>query len=331
MNTPTQPAAVLGAVLATTGLDVDTDRACAELNSWMTDRWPAYLRDPGGRRSSLTESGAPFELSVKVAAGGGLSIRYVVDVADPTVDLAGNVDRYLDAAARATGQSEDLLRRLFASHLHDAPPGTLANVMVGIGWGSGNRRRSTLYLPAGWIDGDEIDERLPGPTGLDQAAQVVGYDFVEGALACWKTYHWFPVDPGAPLAARPTETGLPILAVEVHDQFAAGVPEALRERATLRQRRFGPDTTEDRLFLFTRPWGLADGPAVQALLALLAGAGLDLAAVRAVAQAGRDHALPMHVGLVSVGGVDVQSATFYFWPQAQGETSPHRVDAEPDA
>ena len=190
--------------------------------------------------------------------------------------------------------------------------------MLGVGWASENRRRSTVYLPAGWVDGTEIDDRLPGPTGLSQPAQVVGYDFENGALACWKSYHWFPVDPDAPVAARHAEEGLPALAVDLHDHFAAGVPEPLRERATFRQRRFGPDGAEDRLFLFTRPWGLADGPALRALLARLAGAGLDLAPLRVVAAAGRRHALPMHIGLVSVGGVAVPSATFYFWPRPEG-------------
>lgn len=318
MSAETTPAAVVRAVIVATGLDVDVDRACSELDGWMADPWATHLRSPGRRGSSLTESGAPFELSVKVAADGDLSIRYVVDVADPDVDLAANTQRYLDAAGRATGQPDTLLRRLVDSHLHDAPPGTLANVMLGVGWASGNRRRSTIYLPAGWVDKDEIDRRLPGPTGLRQGAQVVGYDFDDRALTCWKTYHWFPVDPDAPLAARIPEEVLPTLAVEVHDHFVAAVPEAMRERATFRQRRFGPGPPQDRLFLFTRPWGLTDGPALRDLLALLGGVGLDLAPLRAVAAAGRDHALPMQLGLVSVGGSDVPSATFYFWPRAGG-------------
>ena len=314
MTAATGPAAVLGAVIASTGLEVDVDRACSELDGWLAQPWESYQRGSHDRRSALTESGAPFELSVKVSADGGLSVRYVVDVADPALDLAANTDRYLAAAARATGQPGNLLRRLFASHLHDAPPGTLANVMVGVGWASGNRRRSTVYLPAGWVGADEIDERLPAATGLGEAAQVVGYDFDQTALASWKTYHWFRVDPDEPLGARGAQHDLPALAVRVCDRFAAGLPPPLRGHATFRQRRFGPTRVEDRLFLFTRPWGLGDEPGLRALLAQLAGAGLDLAAVRAVAAAGREHDLPMQVGLVSIGGVDVPSATFYFWP-----------------
>ncbi len=318
MRAATEPAAVLGAVIANTGIDVDADAASAELDGWMRYGWGAYRADPGHRHSLLTGSGAPFELSVKVDAGGGLSVRYVVDVADPGVDLAGNMQRYLDAAAHLTGQPEDLLRRLFASHLHDAPPGTPANVMLGVGLASANRRRATVYLPAGWVCEDDIDDRLPGPTGLHQAAQVVGYDFQDGALACWKTYHWFSVDPETPLADRPAGHLLPALAVEVHDEFRTRDSPSLRERATFLQRRFEPDSFEDRLFLFTRPWGLDEGAPMRRLLGLLAGAGLDLAPLRAVAAAARDHSLPLRVGLVAVGGFGAPSATVYFWPERDG-------------
>lgn len=311
----TEPAAVLRAVIGRTGVDVDAERACAELDRWVAGPWAAYRQDPASRRSALTESGAPFELSVKVAADGSLSVRYVVDVADPGDDLSGNSERYLEAATQATGQSQDTLRRLFDTHLHDAPPGTRPNVMVGVGWASRERRRSTVYLPAGWVDGGDLDGRLPGPTGLAQAAQVVGYDFDDTRLTCWKTYHWFPVDPGTPLATRAAGSDLPALAVAVHDRFAARIPERQRGHATFRQRRFQRGSLEDRLFLFTRPWGLAEGPALRSLLALLARAGLDLAVLRTVAVAGRDHDLPMHVGLVSLGGATVPSATFYFWPR----------------
>ena len=55
MSAETTPAVVLRAVIAATGLEVDTDRACAELDGWVADPWAAYLRTPGRRGSSLTE------------------------------------------------------------------------------------------------------------------------------------------------------------------------------------------------------------------------------------------------------------------------------------
>ena len=104
MSARSRPTALLEAVLTRTGLDVDVARAGAELEGLVAGPWAAYEADPDGRRFALTESGAPFELSVKVAADGEMSIRYVVDVADHTRDLAGNAARYLQASI-STGPS----------------------------------------------------------------------------------------------------------------------------------------------------------------------------------------------------------------------------------
>lgn len=315
MSARSRPTALLEAVLTRTGLDVDVARAGAELEGLVAGPWAAYEADPDGRRFALTESGAPFELSVKVAADGEMSIRYVVDVADHTRDLAGNAARYLQAAESATGLSEEVVGALMTRHLHDAPPGSLANVMVGVGWAAGNRRRSTIYLPAGWLDAGSLDRRLPEPTGLDQPAQVVGYDVEDAGLSSWKTYHWFAVDPTAPPAGRDL---LPELALRVYDQFAARVVPAARERAAFRQRRLVAGAAQDRLFLFTRLWQLTDGPELLSLLTLLAGVGLDLGVLRAVAAMAREHGMGMHLGMVAVGGHGIPSATFYFWPRGPG-------------
>lgn len=309
------PVGVLAGVIGGLGLDVDTARACAELEALLGRPWADHVRGARVSGSSLTESGAPFELSVKIADD-EVSVRYVVDVADPAAALQANRGRYLAAAEKTLGQPAGVVSRLLSTHLDDAPDGTLANVMIGVGWASGDRRRSTLYVPAGWVAADVLEHRLPGPTGLSEPAQVVGYDVEEGSLSRWKTYHWFTVDPDVRLASQPGHDGMSPLAVDVCDHFAKGVPAPLRERAAFRQRRFGAGATADRLFLFTRPWGLAEGPALSTLLSHLAGAGLDLAPLRVVARAGRDHDLPLHLGLVSAGGGESDpSATFYFWPR----------------
>lgn len=309
------PVGVLAGVIGGLGLDVDAERACAELEAMLDGPWADHVRGTHASGSSLTESGAPFELSVKITDD-EVSVRYVVDVADPAAGLQANRSRYHAAAEKTLGQSASVVSRLLSAHLDDAPEGTLANVMIGVGWASGDRRRSTLYVPAGWVAADVLDDRLPGPTGLSEPAQVVGYDVEEGSLSHWKTYHWLTVDPDAPLATQPDHDEMSPLAVDVCDRFAKGVPAPLRERAAFRQRRFGVGATADRLFIFTRPWGLADGPALSTLLSHLAGAGVNLAPLRVVARAGRDHDLPLHLGLVSVGGGESDpSATFYFWPR----------------
>ncbi|HEY5783801.1 MAG TPA: hypothetical protein VIT65_03400 [Microlunatus sp.] len=313
MRTPPPPAVLLDRVLEALALAVDRERAVTELAGWLAEPWTRHLADPSGHCSSLTESGAPFELSVKLAGTGGRpSVRYVVDVADPRSDLRANADTYRRTAEQATGQPADVLGRLFRIHLADAPPGTLANVMIGVGWADGDRRRSTLYLPAGWLTPAELDDRLPEPTGLAEPAQVVGYDFSDRALDCWKTYHWYPV--GGPVDRGAGEHLSPY-AMEVRDRFAGRVAPQARERTTFRQRRFGPARVDDKLFLFTRGWDLIEPTAFRALLGCLGGMGLDLAPLRTVAALSREVGLPLHVGLVAVGGVDGPSATFYFWPR----------------
>lgn len=308
-----EPARLLAGLLAAVPLELDRDRAVSELAGLVAEPWTRHLAHPAGRRSSLTESGAPFELSVKVGGHEERpSVRYVVDVADPSVDLTANADAYRRAAEQVTGQPPDVVAQLLENQLAGAPARTLATVMIGVGWADGDRRRSTLYLPAGWLTPTELDDRLPGPTGLAAPAQVVGYDFADGALDCWKTYHWYAVADGADPHA---DERLSRYAVEVRDRFASRVPPVLRDRATFRQRRFGPAGIEDKLFLFTRGWDLVEPDAFRALLGCLGGLGLDLVPLRAVAAASRQVDLPLHVGLVAVGGTDRPSATFYFWPR----------------
>jgi hypothetical protein len=306
--------AVFGDLLAALGIDVDVARATAELGQLLEDPWAGYCHNPLQHRSALTESGAPFELSLKLGGDGSLSLRYVVDVGDPAVDLVGNAERYLDAARLITGQSDEVLRRLFDCHLGDALAGTRATVMHGVGWMSAGRRRSTLYFPAGWLAPDALAQRLPEPMEIPGRAQVVGYDFDADGLASWKTYHWLRVDPTRPLAERLDLGRLPNAARVIHDRFAADVPEGARETSTFLQWRRDVNAVHGRLFFFALPWGWGSTRSMADLLALLRSFDLDLRPLRAVADCMRRHGLSVHVGLVSVGGCDITSVTFYFWP-----------------
>ena len=311
---PESVIAVFGDLLATLGIDVDVARATAELAQLLKDPWAGYCHNPLQHRSALTESGAPFELSLKIEVDGGLSLRYVVDVADPALDLVGNIERYLDAARLITGQTDEVLRRLFNCHLGGALAGTRATVMHGVGWLSAGRRRGTLYFPAGWLAPDALAQRLPGPLELPGRAQVVGYDFDADGLASWKTYHWLRPDPARPLSERFDLGRLPSAACVIHDRFAADVPEGAREKSTFLQLRREVDAVHARLFFFALPWGWGSTRSMVGLLALLRSFGLDLRPLRAVADCMRRHGLSAHVGLVSVGGYDITSVTFYFWP-----------------
>jgi hypothetical protein len=306
--------AVFRDLLVDLGVQVDVARATTELAELLEGPWAAFCQDPGRHRSALTESGAPFELSLKLGLDGDLSLRYVVDVADPGVDLAGNVDRYLTAARLTTRQPDESLSRLLSCQIGDVSPGTPARLMQGVGWASGDRRRGTLYFPAAWLTPEELAHRLPGPTVLPGSAQVVGYDFDDHGLTSWKTYHWLLVDPATALADHADVDRVPFAAGVVHDRFAAGVPAGVRGTSTFLQRRVDGSGVQDRLFFFARPWGWASPSSVAELLALLSSLGLDLGPLRAVAACTRRHGLPVHVGLVSVGGHEVGSVTFYFWP-----------------
>jgi hypothetical protein len=309
---PDAVAALFEDVLTGLKVDVDLELAKSELVGLVQRPWANFCsaRRPG--KSALTESGAPFELSVKVASGGDVSVRYVVDVADPTLDVRDNQDRYLEAARRVTGQPVRVLGQLFACHLEDAAPGTRATVMHGVGWASGGRRRSTLYFPTWWLSADELADRLPEPVVLAGRAEVVGYDFDASGLASWKTYQWFPVE-ATPLTDEPGFAAARTAAA-IHDRFATELPSDTRATSTFLQRRTSTAAAAaDSLFFFARPWGFATGGGMTQLLGLLAPLGWDLGALRVVAAASRRHELPLKVGLVAASGDD-RSVTFYFWP-----------------
>ena len=175
-----------------------------ELSELLAIPWRDWELDPT-RRSSLTESGAPFELSVKLDGGQGISLRYVVDVADRRLDLSANAATYLTAVER-TGQTA--AAALFDRYLASTPVGAPARVMVGVGFAGGGRRRATVYFPASWLPVGTLGEMLPdGALGaaeteqaiVDPAVEVIGYDVVDGRLATCKTYRWLAVGPDLPM------------------------------------------------------------------------------------------------------------------------------------
>ncbi len=309
-------AAAFGELLAEFDLTDDVDKSVAELLVLLTAPWAAFRAGSLRRVSALTQSGAPFELSVKLDGHGGVSLRYVVDVADHTLDLLGNVDRYLTAARSTTGLSNDALHKLFAAHLDAVPPSTPGTVMHGVGLASAGRRRSSLYFPASWLSPEELVRRLPRPMPAPNSAQVVGYDVEARDIAAWKTYHWLPVEPGTLLAdhAEP-EQQLPYAGM-VYDRFAAGVPVAARGTSTFLQRKDDGRGRHDKLFFFSRPWGWADAAGLARLLRFLAeSVAVDLGPLLPVSAAARRYDLPVQLGLVAVGGTGSPSLTFYFWPQ----------------
>lgn len=300
-------------LLSQLGIRDDARDAVEELRRLVSTPWADYRTHPQ-LRSALTESGAPFEFSLKIERGQP-SLRYVVDVADHRHDMVGNLDRYVEAARVTTGLPDESLRQLFGCHLEGAAPAAPGTVMHGVGLAPGGRRRSSLYFPAGWLSPAELARRLPQSIVLPNRAQVVGYDIASGAMTGWKTYHWLSVEPGTALANHPDLAQDMPFAGLVYDRFAAAVPTRLQETALFLQRTFDPAGSQQRLFFFSRPWGWASPDGMRALLALIADSlAVDIAPLRLIGATTRRHNLNLQLGLVAVGGDSRPSITFYFWP-----------------
>ena len=154
------------------GLDGLSDTT-TQLRTLVSPSWNRFSSDTVANRSALTETGAPFEISIKIDGHGDVSLRYVVDTADQSLDITGNVESYIAAAQLTSGQPEEPLRQLFATHLGDCAPNTLPTVMHGVGLASGGRRRSSIYFPAGWLDTCASGDAFRSPPGLTTRTATV--------------------------------------------------------------------------------------------------------------------------------------------------------------
>jgi len=295
----------------------DPTEATAQFRTLITPSWNRYRSDTRAHRSALTETGAPVEISIKIDGRRGVSLRYVVDTADHSLDIIGNIETYVAAAQLVSGQPEGPLRRLFGTHLDGCAPNTLPTMMHGVGLAPGGRRRSSLYLPAGWLDADQLMRRLPRPMTLPRRAEVVGYDFSAGGLTRWKTYHWLPVDPRRPMADRSEIDDQLPHAAAVYDHFARSVPGQVRGTATFLQQSIDVAGRHQKIFFFSRSWGWASPTGLGLLLGFLSATlEIDLITpLQRVRSATRQHCLALHLGLVAIGGGTSPSLTFYFWPK----------------
>jgi hypothetical protein len=298
------------------GIDGPSDTT-TQLRTLVSPSWNRFSSDTVANRSALTETGAPFEISIKIDGHGDVSLRYVVDTADHSLDITGNIETYIAAAQLTSGQPEGPLRQLFGKHLGDCAPNTLPTVMHGVGLASGGGRRSSIYFPAGWLDTDELMRRLPSPTTLPCRAEVVAYDFSVGGLTRLKTYHWLPVDPRGPMADHSEiEEQLPHAAA-VYDHFASSVPDQVRGTATFLQQAIDESGRHQKVFFFTRPWGWSSPTGLRLVLGFLsATVEIDLKTpLQLVRSTTRNHGLVVHLGLVAIGGNTNPSLTLYFWPK----------------
>lgn len=313
-------------------LDIGADRhrAVAELTALVAEPWADHRDDPE-LGSTLTDSGAPFELSVKLGKQGRIALRYVVDTADHRSGLVGNRDRYLRHARDTTGAPEATLRELLDCHLDTrrkraTPADVPARVMHGVEHAPG-RRRASLYFPTSWWTPTDLYDEVtglgvPAPAcdgrelipGASEQVEVVGYDFVDGRVTAAKTYRWLAVADGDDVAERAIACPDLEAAASLYCTFAQGVPAAAGERAGFLQLT-GPDALP-KLFFFPGPWGWSTPEGLGDLLGFLAGhLEVDLRPLLALRAAAGTHDLPLTLGLLAVGGPAHDPAvTCYFWP-----------------
>jgi hypothetical protein len=331
---PEAPSADLGGVVAMFAdliirLEIDTNSRdpAAELRSLVGQPWAAYQADPRFA-SPLTESGAPFEVSLQVDHTGETVLRYVVDTADRRLTLGQNLAHYEAVARGTTGAPDALLKDLFDRHLVGAPPDAQRRVMHGVGLARGGRRRASLYFPTDWLAPDETERRLARQFKAVRWAhalagqtpkhiQVVGYDFAAQQLVRWKTYTWLTLTERASFAALADAYPTLQSAVLMCEAFQSNVPARLRDRALFLQLGTGAAGVEGKLFFFSRAWCWSSGAGLANALGFLTRAfrfnPLPLSHLR---DATARHHFPVKLGLLAVSGDACRpSLTFYFWPR----------------
>jgi hypothetical protein len=311
--------AVFGDLARSLGVREDAAVEAAELRSLLDTPWSAHRSDQRAA-SPLSESGAPFEISLQVLESGERVLRYVVDVADRSRDLAGNLVRYLEQARAITAAPESVLRDLFDRHLGGAPSGTPGRMMHGVGLAASGRRRATLYFPTDWMTMRELAERAPHPAeavsrvhrisgaALPEAIAVVGYELEDGRVTRSKSYSWISELPRRLVDHWPDLAPAALL----HAEFGPSVAAEQRRRSMLLQ------LSGDRakLQFFSRAFGWCDDDGLGGLLGFLSGRfESDLRPLLVVRDVMVRHQMAMMLGLVAVGGGARRPAlTFYFWP-----------------
>ncbi len=323
-----------GDLLDALDLGVDRQSAVAELEALVAVPWDDRRGDPR-LRSALTESGAPFEVSVKLGRQGAVALRYVVDTADHRYGLVANRDRYLRHACLTTGAPDATLGALLDCHLQRPGPSAAprvppARVMHGVEHAPG-RRRASLYFPTSWWAPVELHDRvaaLPGVPppdcqdahllpGVSEQIEVVGYDFVDGQVGAAKSYRWLAVTDDAAFAAAAAHPHLEA-ATLLYRAFAGGVHAAARDRSGFLQ--LAGSEPVPKLFFFAHAWGWSTREGLGGLLRFLAGdLEIDLRPLLALRAAADAYDLSLTVGMVALGGsASDPTVTCYLWPALTG-------------
>lgn len=280
--------------------------------------------------SALTDSGAPIELSIRLAASGEVALRCVFDVVDHRVTWAENWARILRYGARVAGGDSAPIAvwELCRSHSSGIPAHIPSKVIHGVAYGREGRRRGSLYFRTGWMPPDVLLAKFPAEIEgvnrleekyrcrVDPHVEVMGYDLEPGRSRRFKSYRWVGLDAGSPyreLVGDHPDLGV---ATATFDAFRNYVPAAEHHRCLFLQTSVDGGRARQRLFFFARAWGWTRAEEVDRLLGILqSDLGLDLDPLFLLARAARAEGLPLKPAMLAVGLEDgVPSATIYLWP-----------------
>ncbi|MER5647487.1 hypothetical protein [Streptosporangium sp. NPDC002524] len=281
------------------------------------------------RRSLLTGSDVPVEVSLKLDERGVPSLRCVVDlVGHRPGEWADSLTRARSVAGCSTGEQAARMAGLFEAHLAGAPADLPAPLMLGLGYGAGGGGRGTVYFRTGWLRPDELATRLPTLAetlgraerlhgcGLPGAVEVIGYDLAGGELTAWKTYKWLPASRGRTLAKRAGTHPDLLPATRLHDLFVTAARPGPADRSLFLQLSHDGTTTRQKIFFLCAAWGWDDPAGLAELLGFLRRSyEHDLTPLLRLREAMAAHGTGVRLGLIALGG-DARrpSLTFYFWP-----------------
>ena len=280
--------------------------------------------------SRMTDGGLPVELSLRLGRNGDCAYRCVADVTDHRVAPAENWTRFLSYASQVvegTGMETAAVRALCERHLNGVPTNLAGRIIHGLGFGTGEWYRGSLYFRTSWMPPDQLRQRLPKETAVlaeaareygapvDGEVEVVGYDFAPGCPARWKAYSW--PDGPADASFHKLVGRHPDLepAREVFEAFCSarrpGHPRPLLLQTTADGGRVG-----QRLFFFGSAWGWTSPALLDRLMRVLEDRfAIDVAKLGVVADAAHQRELKVRIAMLAVGAEDGEpSGTFYLWP-----------------
>ncbi|MFF3442825.1 hypothetical protein [Streptosporangium sp. NPDC002721] len=281
------------------------------------------------RRSLLTGSAVPVEVSLKLDERGVPSLRCVVDLVGHRLgDWADSLARARYVAGCSTREQAARMSGLFEAHLTGAPADLPAPLMLGLGYEAGGRGRGTVYFRTGWLRPYELAARFPSLVetlgraerlhgcGLPGAVEVIGYDFAGGEPTAWKTYKWLPASRGRTLGKRAGTHPDLLPAVRLHDLFAGASRPRPTDRSLFLQVSHDGTATRQKIFFFCAAWGWDDPAGLAELLGHLRRSyEHDLRPLLCLREAMAVRGAGVRLGLVALGGDPRRpSLTFYFWP-----------------